>query len=112
MGIQIISNLRIIIVALGLLSLVLTLYFLSKTMELYGGKIGQSLNFIGFGIFAIAVNETLSFVKVIFDYDILGLIIKNADVMTAVQYGLNLLAFTFFAYGFYTLSNAININKK
>ena|SRR3972149_4889441 len=106
------GDIFLVITALGLVFLLLTLYFLSNVMRIYGGKIGQSLNFIGLGIFGVALKEVISFMKIIFDYDVFGSLIKNEVITLSFQYVLNLLIFIFFAYGFYKMSNILKgINK-
>ena len=101
------DNVFIVITALGLVFLLLTLYFLSNVMKIYGGKIGQSLNYVGLGIFGVAIKEVISFMKIIFDYDVFGSLIKSEVVTLSFQYSINLLIFVFFAYGFYKMSSIL-----
>lgn len=104
-------SVNIVINGLSLLVLVLTMYFMSKTMELYGGRVGKSLNYVGLGIFVLSVREILVFVNNIFDYDIVLELSQSTTVSMYSAWSSKLLVFTLFAYGFYQMSKVIE-NKK
>lgn len=105
-------SVSLIINGLSLFVLVLTLYFMSKTMELYGGRVGKSLNYIGLGIFVLSLKEILVFVNNIFDYDILFELSGSTNFSIYTASISKLLVFSLFACGFYQMSRVIESGQK
>lgn len=105
-------SVSLILNGLSLFVLVLTLYFMSKTMELYGGRVGKSLNYVGLGIFVLSLKEILVFVNNIFDYDILFELSGSVDLSIYTASISKLLVFSLFACGFYQMSRVIESGKK
>lgn len=106
------NNFLLVITALNLILLMLTLYFLSNAMKTYGGKIGQSLNIIGLGIFGISIKETFSFMQTIFGYDFFAFLTGINIYNSLIQYTMNAVIFSLFAYGFYRLGNIFKVKSK
>ena len=102
------ENIFLILSSLNLLALILTMFFLSKTMKTYGGKIGKGLNLIGLGVFGIAVQQIFTFLQVMFALDVLGEIFTNQTVYELFFPVLNLLVFILLAYGFYVMSSVLS----
>lgn len=99
------SLVTMIITSFSLIFLLLTLYFLSRSLKTFGGKIGNSLNFIGLGIFGIALKELFIFLEIFFN---LNTLIAKEE---AAQNTVSLVVFIFFAYGFYSLGKILGIGK-
>ncbi|PIZ00538.1 hypothetical protein COY62_02040, partial [bacterium (Candidatus Howlettbacteria) CG_4_10_14_0_8_um_filter_40_9] len=87
-------SINLIINGLSLFVLVLTLYFMSKTMELYGGRVGKSLNYVGLGIFVLSLREILVFVNNIFDYDIVLELTQSSTIFIYSAWLSKLLVFS------------------
>lgn len=104
-GSSFLSNLTVMaVISLGLIMLLITLYYLSKSLRIYGGKIGKGLDAISVGIFIVSLKEIVQFIKIFFDYNIMQFLIRSDIAEFIFQNGTNLLVFTLFAYGFYGLS--------
>jgi len=84
--------------------LVFTLYFLTSAINIYGGKIGKSLNIIGLGIFGLALKELSYFISTVSDYTFLEKFYSNKSLVQTSNYILNIIIFALLTYGFYEMS--------
>lgn len=97
---------------IGIILLVLTLYFVSASIKTYGGKIGHSLNIIGIGMFVVAIKELFYFSSLVAYGSYLTDLLSNASFVHTFNYTTNIVIFAFFSYGFYSMTKVFENNSK